>query len=338
MSRRRRVAVSGCGAVTELYYSPALRRLAGAGRIELGALYDPSDEACARVARALGSVARAASFEELLATAPDLVIVASPPSLHVAQAKAALAAGAAVFCEKPVALSSADAAALTAGARAADRLLAVGMVRRRFPAARLVKDTLARRVLGAPLRFECFEGGPFRWPVRSASYFERAQSGGGVLVDIGSHLLDLLAWWLGPIELVGASDDAMGGVEANARLELDCGGVRGVGRLSRDWQRPNELVIVCERGSIRWSLDDVGAIELAHTDGRGERLAHGGEVGFDDCFTAQLDAVLDRLDGASAELVDAAELVPIVSVIECAYATRSAMPMPWLAIAGARAS
>ena len=331
MSRRHTVAVSGCGAVTESYYVPALRRLERAGRLGVTSFYDPDDASCARVARSFARAHRAESFDAMLEVKPELVIVASPPSLHAAQSTAALVAGAAVFCEKPVALTSREAVALEHAAHAAARLLAVGMVRRRFPAARLVKQLLERGALGRPIAFECFEGGPFRWPLRSPGYFERAHSGGGVLADLGPHLLDLLAYWLGALELRSAADDAMGGVEANARLELACGEVFGRVRLSRDWQRPNELVLRCERGAIRWALDDIAAVEIEHADGRRERLADETGVTFDDCFAAQLEAVLDRLAGARAEVVEVSELVPIVAVIERAYATRTTMAMPWLA-------
>jgi predicted dehydrogenase len=67
---------------------------------------------------------------------------------------------------------------------------------------------------------EAFEGGQFDWPVRSTGYFTRAQSGGGVLQDIGTHVLDLLAWWFGEPEALLYEDDAMGGVEANCRIRV----------------------------------------------------------------------------------------------------------------------
>jgi len=178
-----------------------------------------------------------------------------------------------------------------------------------------------------------FEGGPFRWPLRSAAYFDRETSGGGVLADLGPHLLDLLAWWLGPLSLRRASDDAMGGVEANALLELAAGRVEGRIRLSRDWQRPNEIRIVTERGLIRWSADDLATVDIVRKDGRTERISEGGsgEREFLDCFEAQLTAVLDHLDGIESAVVPVSDEVPVVGLVEEAYARRVRMPMPWLA-------
>jgi predicted dehydrogenase len=85
--------------------------------------------------------------------------------------------------------------------------------------------------------FEISEGGQFNWPAQSASFFQKSNSQGGVLADLGVHVLDLLIWWFGMPEKVGYEDDAMGGLEANCRLELEfAGGVSGTVRLSRDTQ------------------------------------------------------------------------------------------------------
>jgi len=333
----RMVALSGCGAVTERSYAPALRKLERRGRVRVIALFDPARSERERIGRSFPHARDESAFDSMLETRPELVVVASPPFAHAAQSIAALEHGASVLCEKPAALTVADARAMEAVARSSKRLLAVGMVRRHFPASRLVRRLLQEGGLGAPESFSLFEGGPFRWPVRSAAYFDRATSGGGVLADLGPHLLDLLGWWLGPLALRRASDDAMGGVEANAVLELSAGGVEGRIRLSRDWRRPNEIRIVMERGMLRLSADDLASVEIARKDGRTERVNEGdaGERNFLGCFEAQLTAVLDHLDGIESTVVPIADAVPVVEIVAEAYTRRVRMPMPWLEPNGA---
>lgn len=332
MKAPRTVAISGCGAVTELSYAPVLRKLEQLGRVRVTALFDPARSERAHIGRSFPRARSESTFERLLETRPELVVVASPPFVHAAQSVAALEHGAAVLCEKPAALRVADVRVMEAVAQSSKRLLAVGMVRRHFPASRIVHRLLREGSLGAPESFSVFEGGPFRWPIRSAAYFDPETSGGGVLADLGPHLLDLLAWWLGPLTLLRASDDAMGGVEANALLELSAGGAKGRIRLSRDWQRPNEIRIVAERGRIRWSTDDLDTVEIARKDGRTERISEGTskEREFLGCFEAQLTAVLDHLDGVESTVVPVTDAVPVVEIVAEAYARRVRMPMPWL--------
>jgi predicted dehydrogenase len=145
-------------------------------------------------------------------------------------------------------------------------------------------------------------------------------------------VLELLTWWFGPPANVAAADDAMGGIEANSRLTLDLGGVPGVVRLSRDWERPNHVTIRGAKGVLRWSLTDTDRVTIT-LDGEDPLELHAPAAApatFLDCFRAQLDAVLDAREGKPAEVVRAAELLPSIEVIETAYRERSLMEMPWL--------
>jgi len=327
-----RVAISGCGAVTELYYAPTLLALARKRRIDVVALSDPDGDRLDTLSAAFPLAAGCSELASVFATQPQLLIIASPPRFHVEQVLAALAAGIDVLCEKPLAGSCADARRLAEAEATSGRLLSIGMIRRHMPAARMIRTVLTREVLGAITGFEVFEGGPFRWPVHGGGYFDARTSGGGVLLDIGAHLLDLLTWWLGTPANVAAADDAMGGIEANARLTLELGGVPGVIRLSRDWGRPNHVTIRGAKGSLRWSLEDIDrvTVTLDGDDPLELRAPAGAPATFLDCFRAQLDAVLDAREGAPAEVVRAAELLPSIGIIETAYRERSLLEMPWL--------
>lgn len=327
-----RVAISGCGAVTQEYYIPTLEKRRD--RLTVVGFHDP-DPARSSIAagRFPGSTA-ISTMDALLAHDPDLVIIASPPATHADQAIAALQHGIHVFCEKPMSLTLEDAVTMARTAEKHDRLLAIGMVRRHFPSSDIVTRLIAQNRFGALRSATIFEGGPFHWPVANQGYFTREVSGGGVLADIGTHVIDLLGSWFGGATLIDYEDDAMGGVEANARLTLRFGEARAAIRLSRDWDRPNLIDLRFERGSVQWRAEDLSAVTVFLNDEAGPLKISdeaATDTEFPDCFGWQLDAVADHLDGKPSRIIAGADVLPTVELIEQAYRQRRAMDMPWLA-------
>ncbi len=160
-----------------------LEAVQASGVAEVAAVADPAVEG------ALGSL------DELLDTDLDGIVIATPSALHVEQALAALERGIAVFCQKPLALDAASARRVVEAARAADRPLAVDFCYRTTEAARRVRDLVASGDLGdvfaADLVFHNAYGPDKAW------FRDPALSGGGCLIDLGIHLVDLGLWTLG---------------------------------------------------------------------------------------------------------------------------------------------
>ncbi|WP_223691357.1 Gfo/Idh/MocA family protein [Leifsonia poae] len=131
---------------------------------------------------------------ELLAD-PDIdaVSVCVPNDQHAPIALAALAAGKHVLVEKPMAITVADAEALVAASRESGKVLQVGYVRRFSPNALLLKRFIDAGDLGeiylAKASLLRAAGNPGGW------FSDRSVSGGGPLIDLGVHLIDL-CWWL----------------------------------------------------------------------------------------------------------------------------------------------
>lgn len=331
MSQQTSVAIVGCGAVTARYYLPAL--LACRDRVSVIGVHDSDPGRMAEIAQHFPGAVRAASFEALTGLAADILIVASPPAAHSVQAIAALRAGSHVLCEKPMAPTLAEAVAMADAARASNRLLAINMVRRHFPATLIVERLIASGILGALRSAQVFEGDVFRWPVKDQAYFSQAMSGGGVLADIGPHIIDLLACWFEKPALARYQDDAMGGVEANALLALQCRNAPVSVRLSRDWARPNAIELCFEHGTICWRAEFPTSVDL-RLKGEATPLKVEDEVAlgftFEDCFKAQIEALIDAISGRSARVVTAEQALPTVALIEQAYRERTLIPMPWL--------
>ncbi len=122
----------------------------------------------------------------------DGVVIATPSALHAEQARQAFAGGVAVFCQKPLGRDLAETRAVIDAARAADRLLGVDLSYRHLAAVEavraLLRDGELGRVYAAELTFHNAYGPDKPWFTR------RSQSGGGCLIDLGTHLLDLVMW------------------------------------------------------------------------------------------------------------------------------------------------
>ncbi|XHR30181.1 MAG: Gfo/Idh/MocA family protein [Chthoniobacteraceae bacterium] len=330
------IVLVGCGAVSQFFYAPALTALEGAGTLKVEGLVDPSAESLSKLAETFPNAARFARLEEA-PIASRLVIIASPPKFHAPAAVYALTHGAAVLCEKPMADTVADAETILAAARSSGSLLAVGLYKRFFPACEALKGLLEKQPLGRLISFTVEEGGRFGWQAASDSFFRKNVTPGGVLLDIGVHVLDLLLWWLGEPETLVYRDDAMGGQEANCRVELAyAGGARGQVHLSRDWATRNCYTFRFERGVVRYKVNDAAHLEI-QADGMPALLSGtlqgpgGPERSNPQSFIAQLQNIAATLQGRETLRVPGEEGLRSLRLIERCYRERSGLlEMPWL--------
>lgn len=161
--------------------------------IEPVAISDPAPEAAGAAARMAPDAAILDGLDALLGRDLDGLVVATPGALNVAQAIAALEQGVAVFCQKPLGRTAAEAAAAVAAARAADRLLSVDLSYRFTRGMQRIREAVHAGALGqvsaAGLVFHYARGldTPLCGPLQA--------SGGGVW-DLGVHLVDLALWVL----------------------------------------------------------------------------------------------------------------------------------------------
>ena len=219
-----------------------------------------------------------ASAEELLAREDlDFADICAPPSLHVPLARAALARGLHVLCEKPLALEPSGVAALGRLARERDRALVTVHNWKHAPAVAEVTRLLREGAVGTVRR--C------RWETRRTQpavaagekgnwRVDPAQSGGGVLVDHGWHAAYVLREWLGgrPQALSATLEIRKHHefpLEDTAEVRLDWGGAQA--EIFLTWaaeSRGNSAVLEGDRGSI--ALDG-GRVTLA-ADGAAARV------------------------------------------------------------------
>jgi predicted dehydrogenase len=319
-----KVALVGCGTAAEYYHLPALLVEVGANRLWF------VDANFAR-ARALADAAGAPRHHALAEAKAvvgqvDAAIVAVPTHLHAEIASELLREGIHVLCEKPLATTVADARALVAVAGSA--LLATAHFRRFFPTTQLVADLLARELCGRPRRFAAEEGSVQAWEPQSDYWLDRRRAGGGVLADLGPHVLDLIRTWVGDVEAVSYQDDSFGGVEADCVLELS-GQVPGTVELSRTRVLRNVIRFECDRGSIVAPLPRAGEV-MIEIDGRVHEVVAGGADAYPAAFRAQLVDFLSAAREGRRPTVDGRDGMAVLEVIEAAYARREPLPQPWV--------
>lgn len=172
-----------------------MQAMIDSGAIRAAAVCDPSPE-CRDAAMQLAPDAEpVGTLDAMLDMGLDGVVIATPSALHAEQAIRALQAGAAVFCQKPLGRDAAEARAVVAAARAADRLLAVDFSYRLTAAMQAIAPLVTGGELGevfaVDLVFHNAYGPDKAW------FYDRAQSGGGCVIDLGVHLVDLALWTLG---------------------------------------------------------------------------------------------------------------------------------------------
>ncbi len=331
------IVLVGCGAVSQLFYAPALRALEATGLLRVAALVDPAESARRVLHAAFPHGQSVATLGDANAPESSLAIIASPPRWHAEHTLAALARGWHVLCEKPMAAGAADAERMIAAAAAADRVLAIGHYKRFFPSSHALKLLCGPDgALGALRSFKIAEGGPFTWPAASPAFFQRRETPGGVLLDIGVHVFDLLIWWLGAPTDFTYADDAAGGLETNARITLRFGPITGQVQLSRDWATAQRYDFEFERGQVSWTVNDANGLSVTFAGApcalQGTLRARDGTPAATNpqSFIAQLRHVATAVRDHTPVLIDGREDLRALHLIEACYARRQFLPQPWL--------
>ena len=341
------VVLVGCGAVSQLFYGPTLKALAKAGELRVVALVDPSAPAREKLRQHFPEALGLASLAEVPAGEARLAIIASPPKFHREQTEAAFAAGLDVLCEKPLASSSAEGEAMVAAATRTGRLFAAGHYKRFMPAHVALKQFIARQTFGSLVAVEMAEGGKFGWPAATDSFFRKEQTPGGVLLDIGVHVLDLLLWWLGEPSEFAYLDDAVDGLEANCRFTgVFAGGTHVTMRLSRDWATPQCYVFRFERATIHCRVNASNQLELTFD---GVPMTFAAELRDPlpavpapptaaletnpQAFIAQLIDVCAAVREGRPPAIPGSEGLKAIRLIERCYARRQPLPQLWLGAA-----
>ncbi len=196
---RIRVGLIGCGTIARWQHLRNLRKL---GTARIAALADPDSEALALAARRVDARCFRDPDALLASNDVDAVVIASPTGLHASQAAEAWCSGKHVYVEKPLAHDASSLQAVLKRVHGAGPVFAVGYNYRFHPACRWLRRVVDAGAVGDVRAVSTH----FTEPVDAGAWprwrRERAL-GGGVLLDLGTHHVDLYRWLLRD-ELIGA--------------------------------------------------------------------------------------------------------------------------------------
>ncbi|MFL7807035.1 MAG: Gfo/Idh/MocA family protein [Anaerolineae bacterium] len=300
--RTIRWGIIGCGDVTEVKSGPALQK---ARNSNLVAVMRRTGELAKDYARRHGVPRWYDDADALIHDSEvDAVYVATPPSSHKEYTLKSAQAGKPVYVEKPMALNSAECQAMIKACRAASVPLFVAYYRRALPRFLKIKELIETQAIGQ-VRFVTLtlyqpispELDPQALPWRVVPEI----AGGGLFVDLASHMLDLLDYVLGPIRL--AQGFASNQAQKYAAEDIVSGtfafesGVHGVGTWCfTAFEKFDLTEIVGSAGKISYSTFDAKPIILTTKEGATE-------FSFDYPPHIQqplIQTVVDELNGAGA--------------------------------------
>ncbi|MEM8534457.1 MAG: Gfo/Idh/MocA family oxidoreductase [Chloroflexota bacterium] len=194
MTKPLHIGIIGAGAIAQFGHIPGFQKLTD---VHVTAVCDTNIERAREVAAKFNIPHVYEDYREIIAhPAINAVTVGLPNALHATVTQQALAAGKHVMCEKPLATTVADGEAMVTAAEQADRILALNMHQRVRSDTQLLRKTIADGGLGQihymHIRMMRRNGIP-----GFGSWFtQRELSGGGVLMDLGVHVVDLAMWLL----------------------------------------------------------------------------------------------------------------------------------------------
>jgi len=268
-----RIGVVGAGKIAGTH-SAAYRTVAGTypdapRHVVLQSIADVDGARAAAVAASWGFARSTTDWRDVTrADDVDVVDICVPNMLHAEVACDALANGKHVICEKPLATTASEAAAMTRAAHAADRVAQVCFYYRVWPAISWAKELLDGGELG-PVRhyrgwlFQDYAGSPrhdLGWRARLAD------AGSGALGDLGSHIIDISRYLCGEITSVSATmrelvdrDVPTPGVDDLVTMMVDFDGGVG-GTIEASWALRGKRCdlgfdIVCDHGALRFSWE-----------------------------------------------------------------------------------
>jgi predicted dehydrogenase len=244
------------------------------------------------------------------------VLLATPHSLHPAQVLACAAARKQVFCEKPLALSHADAARMFDACRQAGVVLAVGHNRRFWPSMAALRGIVASGELGSILHIEGHNSNENSKSLTAGWRLSPQESLGGGLTGAGLHVLDAFVSLLGPVREVYArlnSHEAGPPPLDTALLALEfASGATGTLATVRATPLYWRLHVFGTQGSAE-VLDEV-TLMLRTSGEKPKRVAYPAI----DVLRAELDAFVDAIEGKVPFPVPEGDLLATLAAFEAA--------------------
>jgi predicted dehydrogenase len=192
-----RIGIVGAGGIANALHIPQFRRCPG---VDVVAVCDVNAAAAQQTQQKYGIQRRCDDYRELLAMDDlDIISICTSNDMHYAVGMAAMDKGFDVFCEKPLAMTVAEARELYETARAKGTRTGVNFSHRRTPASSLAKELIDSGALGKVHYVAAvYAAGSTGYAERPGTWRnDRLKAGYGGLGDMGAHIIDMMLWWVG---------------------------------------------------------------------------------------------------------------------------------------------
>jgi predicted dehydrogenase len=319
-----RFGVVGCGAISTVFQLPALRRCQ---RAEVVAVSDVDGKWAERVAHRFGVPEAYADYRRLVGRV-DAALVATT---HADIACTLLEAGVHVLCEKPMATTRADVDRMLDVARRSGSRLMAGHCLRFSPNFAMLHRAVAAGWIGRPTAMRAAIGSPYEAGAQRTDFRRRrGLAGGGVLIDLGIHVIDLAVWVAGgALASVACDTAATTGweVETDGEVVLEfAGGSQAI--LAASYRRAMENTFTV-RGTDGWASASLYVPTRLDLFGRHARLCRRGGVQQlllpdESMYDRQLEHFCAAVRSQTEFLIQPDEVRAAIGVVEQCYALRGA--------------
>lgn len=210
-----------------------MEMVASSGAAEVAMVCDPNAQMVEEALKSAPGAEATTDYRDMLNAGLDGIVIATPSAMHAEQTTQALEKGLAVFCQKPLGRTTAEVKRVLDCAKKYDRLLGVDLSYRNTEAMQRIRNLIVDGEIGevysVDLVFHNAYGPDKAW------FYDPKLSGGGCVMDLGVHLVDLALWTLGFPKVTEVTSrlyaagkplyDPSGQVEdfANARIDLETG-------------------------------------------------------------------------------------------------------------------
>jgi predicted dehydrogenase len=320
-----RLGLVGCGRISQAY----VEAIAQLDDVELVAVMDTRSDAAQAAAEANGAAAFS-RLDEFADAGIDAAIICSPPVHHREAAVALLDRGVHVLCEKPFATTTDDARAMVSAANESGLTLMMASKFRYADDVIRAKSMIASGMLGRVLFYDnCFSG---IVNMRERWNSQPSVSGGGVLIDNGTHSVDIVRYLLGPITSVFAFEgNRVAGLPVEDTVTLTFqteDRVMGTIRLSWSVQVDSATYIdvTGTEGALRvgWKGSDY------KRSGNAQWMSFGSGYDKIAAFRSQVENFVRACRGTETPRITKEEGLSSVAVVEAAY--RSLETGEWVTV------
>jgi len=321
---KTRIGIVGCGRIAATH----LQALQAIEEAQIVGAADVCKEAAERMSQSAGCSSYIDFKEMIEIEKPEIIVICSPPATHEEVAIHALGHGAHVLCEKPFAMDTESASRMVQAAQKAERLITMASKFRFVEDVRKAKELVQSGVIGKMVLCEIAFCG--RVDMRNRWNSQPELSGGGVLIDNGSHAVDIVRFLLGPISRVQVQHGrSLQGLRVEDTSMIFVETTDGVwGRIDLSWSMEKDQdSYICMHGSegmlvVGWKGSRYRCYD------KPEWVSFG--TGYDkmSAFIRQHQNFLDCVRGRAVAVINSEDSFESVRVVEVGYS--SARANKWL--------